>query len=109
MSDSEIENWPIPSSYNEMMINALTGLNVVSCTVKDVARLAGVSTVTVSRVANSAGNVSNETKTKVLTAMSRLQYYHNAPAAELGNLCTSSKSTISLYKVEGGWVKRCDR
>jgi type I restriction enzyme M protein len=27
----------------------------------------------------------------------------------LGNLCTSSKSTISLYKVEGGWVKRCDR
>jgi hypothetical protein len=35
--------------------------------------------------------------------------YYPPAGPSLGNLCTSSKSTISLYKVEGGWVKRCDR
>jgi DNA-binding LacI/PurR family transcriptional regulator len=67
-----------------MMINALTEINVRSCTVKDVARLAAVSTATVSRVVNGACNVSCETRTKVLTAISRLQYCRNAYAAELG-------------------------
>jgi hypothetical protein len=38
----------------------------------------------VSRVANGAGNVSVKTRTKVLTAISRLQYFPNAHAAELG-------------------------
>ena len=56
----------------------------MASTIKDVARLAGVSTTTVSRVANGAGKVSGETRTKVLTAISRLQYCPNAHAAELG-------------------------
>jgi transcriptional regulator with XRE-family HTH domain len=67
-----------------MMLNALAALNEVLCTVKDVARLAGVSTATVSRVANGASEVSDETRAKVLTAISRLQYCPNAHAAALG-------------------------
>ena len=59
-------------------------MSVRSCTIKDVAKLAGVSTATVSRVLTDAGNVSGETRTKVLTAIARLQYCRNAHAAELG-------------------------
>jgi hypothetical protein len=55
-----------------------------SSTLKDVARLAGVSTATVSRVTNGAGNVSHQTRTKVLSAISRLKYWPNLHAAELG-------------------------
>ena len=56
----------------------------MSTTIKDVAELAAVSTATVSRVMNGTGNVSGETRTRVLTAISSLQYYPNAHAAELG-------------------------
>ena len=55
----------------------------MSITIKDVAKLAGVGTTTVSRVANGASNVSAETRTKVLTAISRLQYCPNTHAIEL--------------------------
>lgn len=55
----------------------------MASTIKDVAKLAGVSTTTVSRVMNGAGNVSNETRTRVLTAVSNLQYCPNGNAAEL--------------------------
>jgi regulatory LacI family protein len=61
-----------------------TGKRVMSTTIKEVASLAAVSTATVSRVVNGTGNVSGKTKTRVLTAISRLQYYPNAHAAELG-------------------------
>src|SRR5579863_1628844 len=56
----------------------------MSTTIKDVADLAAVSTATVSRVVNGTGNVSGETRTRVLTAISSLKYYPNAHAAELG-------------------------
>jgi len=62
----------------------LSRLSVMSITIKDVAKLAAVSIATVSRVVNGNGNVSRETRTRVLTAISRLQYYPNAHAAELG-------------------------
>jgi hypothetical protein len=75
---------PLPSSHDEMMVDAPTRMSVGSCTIKDVARLAEVSTASVSRVVNGAGNVSSATKTKVLTAISRLQYSTNVHAAELG-------------------------
>lgn len=54
------------------------------CSAKDVAELAGVSTATVSRVLNDAGNVSAQTQRKVLGAISRLQYKPNFHASELG-------------------------
>lgn len=71
-------------SNDEMAIDALTGVNDVSYSVKDVARLAEVSIATVSRVTNGTGIVSEKTKAKVLSAISMLQYCPNAHAAELG-------------------------
>jgi hypothetical protein len=55
-----------------------------SLTARDIARLAGVSTATVSRVVNGSGTVSRKTKTNVLAAVSRLQYCPSSHAAELG-------------------------
>jgi DNA-binding IclR family transcriptional regulator len=55
-----------------------------SLTVRDIARLAGVSTATVSRVVNGSGTVSRKTKTNVLAAVSRLQYCPSSHASELG-------------------------
>ncbi len=57
---------------------------MMSPTIKDVANLAAVSTATVSRVVNGTGKVSSQIRTRVLTAISRLHYYPNAHAAELG-------------------------
>jgi len=65
-------------------MDGIAEMNVRERTVKDVARLAGVSTATVSRVVNNARGVSCETRTKVLTAIERLQYRPNGHAAELG-------------------------
>ena len=70
--------------YGEMTMNTHAAASDASCTVKDVARLAGVSTATVSRVTNGACNVSSETRTKVVSAISRLKYSPNAHASELG-------------------------
>lgn len=58
--------------------------NTRPSTVRDVARMAGVSHATVSRVVNGSGSISHKTRTKVLNAVSSLQYYPNAHAAELG-------------------------
>lgn len=60
------------------------GLNATSITISDVARLAGVSTATVSRVVNGANNVSDETRERVSSAISNVQYFPNRHATELG-------------------------
>jgi hypothetical protein len=77
------ENGVSAFSDGEMTIPALAGESVESCTIKDVARLAQVSTATVSRVANGADNVSPKTRAKVLSVISRLRYRPNATATEL--------------------------
>jgi len=74
----------VPLSRDAMTIDALNDENIAPCTVRDVARLAGVSTATVSRVMNGASIVSEKARTKVLKAISKLQYSPNAHAAELG-------------------------
>jgi LacI family transcriptional regulator len=51
----------------------------------DVARAAGVSTATVSRVLNSTGAVSEEYRSKVLRAVDELDYYPNAHARTLAS------------------------
>jgi transcriptional regulator with XRE-family HTH domain len=66
-----------------MVSGALADLDVMKCTATDVARLAGVSKTTVSRVSNGDANVSTGTRTKVLNVISKLQYRPNAHAAEL--------------------------
>ncbi len=87
MSDGEIgELGPAPCHHDEMTTQALDGDNVRvrRYTVKDIAKLAGVSTATVSRVVNGSGTVSGKTKTRVLIAISEARYSPNAHAAQLG-------------------------
>lgn len=55
----------------------------MSRTIKDVARLSGVSIATVSRVTSGSNAVSRKTAAKVLEAASQLQYIPNVLAAEL--------------------------
>ena len=75
----------LPSSYNRTIIDVhLVPNRTKKATVKDVARLAGVSPITVSRVLNYAENVSSETRTKVSKAISKLQFFPNPHAAALG-------------------------
>jgi hypothetical protein len=54
----------LPSSFDERTLDANSGLNMMSSTVKDAARLAEVSTATVSRVSNGIDNVSGKTRDK---------------------------------------------
>jgi hypothetical protein len=63
--------------------NALAGPSEVPCTIWDVARLAGVSIATVSRVTSGSNNVFVNTAAKVMAAVSQLRYLPNTPAAEL--------------------------
>jgi DNA-binding LacI/PurR family transcriptional regulator len=57
---------------------------VRSSTIRDVAKLAEVSTATVSRVVNKNEDVSPGKRKKVLAAISKLRYRPNRHAAELG-------------------------
>lgn len=59
------------------------GLHATKCTVKDVARKAGVSTATVSRVLCDPQIVSSSKRMRVLDAISRLRYCRNEYAAGL--------------------------
>lgn len=79
----------------------------MSITIRDVAKLAGVGTTTVSRVANGASNVSDETRTKVLTAISRLQYCPNSHAINLrhANGDDNSQSRVHLGALGGTRAK----
>jgi len=52
----------------------------MAATIKDVAREAGVSTATVSKVMNDKGTISEETRGRVLEVMDRLQYRPNRSA-----------------------------
>jgi transcriptional regulator with XRE-family HTH domain len=85
MSASEIgEANPNLFRSSEMPAESQTTQDARPNTVKDVARLAGVSSATVSRVVNGASNVSTRTRKRVMTVVSQLQYSPNAHAAELG-------------------------
>lgn len=55
----------------------------MGATIRDVARLAGVSTATVSRVINDDPRISAETRSRVLTSVSRLNYKVNTIARSL--------------------------
>lgn len=73
------------------------------CTIKDVAKYAGVSVSTVSRVFNNYGDISDATISKVLEAATKLDYIPNQAAR---NLSTKNKKIIALIlnnlKVEQG-------
>ena len=63
-------------------------INDTSVTIVDVARLAGVSTATVSRVLNNSGHVNEEREKKVLEAINTLDYHPHAIAQSLKNRST---------------------
>ena len=54
----------------------------MASTVKDVARLAGVSPTTVSLVMNGKSGISQETRTRVMQAAATLQYTQRGARAE---------------------------
>ncbi len=64
-------------------------------TIKDVAKLAGVSIATVSRVLNKLGVVNHETEQRVLSAMESLHYQRNAVARSLKMKRTKSIGIIT--------------
>ncbi|MDE7171253.1 MAG: LacI family transcriptional regulator [Oscillospiraceae bacterium] len=65
----------------------------MAATIRDVARLAGVSPSTVSRVLNQKGVISNETKQKIASAAEQLRYVPNDIARSFAN---GSAHAISL-------------
>lgn len=62
-------------------------------TIKDVAKLAGVSVATVSRVINNSPKASDSSRNAVMSAMEQLQYHPNANARALAQ---QSTETIGL-------------
>jgi LacI family transcriptional regulator len=58
-------------------------MKVSKVTIKEVAREAGVSTATISRVLNNKGYISEEIREKVLTAVERMNYQPNSIARSL--------------------------
>ena len=94
-------------------------VSVVRATVRDVARLAGVSPTTVSNVVNGGVPVSSQTRVKVERALSALDYVPNLSARglrngrgglialPLPNLSTPYSAVLAHHIVraatEGGW------
>lgn len=65
-----------------------------SSTIRDVARLAGVAPITVSRVLNESGYVSEKTRAKVLAAVRELQYVPNTLSQSLRHKRTNTIALI---------------
>lgn len=81
-------------------------------TIKDVARLAGVSVATVSRVINDSPKASEASRLAVTSAMESLSYHPNANARALAQQSTETiglvvgmSPTLSLAR----WLKRSSR
>ncbi|MCW3789964.1 LacI family transcriptional regulator [Paenibacillus sp. LS1] len=63
-------------------------------TIKDVAKMAGVASSTVSCVLNDKGNVSETTRQRVLAAAGQLNYVKNGPASEMKRQSTQTIGVI---------------
>jgi len=70
--------------------------NIMSCKLKEIAILAGVSTATVSRVVNGSDSVSADTRTRVSSAIVKFQYAPNSHAVQLG------RANGGIPKLRGG-------
>lgn len=76
------------------------GERLMSATIKDVARLAGVSKSTVSRVLSDSGKYSQEAKEKVLRAAKELNYTSNAIARAMVTKQTGNIGFLIHHKHE---------
>src|SRR5687768_13154477 len=63
-------------------------------TIRDVARLAGVAPITVSRVINKAGYISDDTRLRVETAIAELRYIPNSLSRSLRSKKTNMIALI---------------
>ncbi|MBA9088846.1 DNA-binding LacI/PurR family transcriptional regulator [Fontibacillus solani] len=76
----------------------------MAATIKDVAKLAGVATSTVSRVLADSDRISKETKEKVMDAMEKLEFHRNYHAHTLASKQSNNiaivlpQSDVSFYK-----------
>ena len=75
-------------------------------TIKDVAKLAGVSTATVSRVTSGSNAVSSKTAARVLEAVSQLEYRPSALAAELARANGGIPRVRGSHRPAGGAVNK---
>jgi hypothetical protein len=75
---------PSPLRYDQDMTKRPVESSERSCTLRDVARVAGVSTATVSRVVNGSGTVNRETSDRVMLAIADLKYRPSLDASQLG-------------------------
>ena len=64
-------------------------------TLQDVAKLAGVSTKTVSRVVNNQGEISDATRQRVQAAIAQLNYRPNILARSLVNQRTNTLAVVA--------------
>ena len=73
-------------------------------TIYDVAREAGVSMATVSRVVNGNKNVKENTRKKVLEVIDRLDYRPNAVARGLASKKTTTVGVMRMMKRKFQWL-----
>ncbi|WP_411676223.1 LacI family DNA-binding transcriptional regulator [Caproicibacter sp.] len=66
----------------------------MSATIRDVAKAAGVSSSTVSRIINNKGVISEETRDRVLKVMKTLGYVPNDTARSFANGSTSAIALV---------------
>lgn len=62
----------------------------MSVTIKDVAKAAGVSIATVSKVINNKPSISEKTRNHVIEVMNRLNYHPNAQASNFARKCSEN-------------------
>ncbi len=77
-------------------------------TMKDVAKKAGVSLITVSRVINGTSNVHVDTKAKVLAAVEELQYVPNQMASNLRSRQTNTLALLLPTITNAFWTTIVD-
>jgi LacI family transcriptional regulator len=73
-------------------------------TIRDVAKRAGVSPITVSRVINDSGNVSPATRQRVETAIAELQYVPNTLARSLRSKRTKTIALVLTDVTNPFWT-----
>lgn len=87
-----------PISLGETSQNINPASEARPSTIISVADAAGVSTATVSRVLNGAGNVSDEVRTRVIAVISELHYSPRLFAVEMGRATRGIKRNRNPHK-----------
>ncbi|HEY9573910.1 MAG TPA: LacI family DNA-binding transcriptional regulator, partial [Lachnospiraceae bacterium] len=68
----------------------------MSVTIKDVAKIAGVSIATISKVINNKPSISEKTRNHVIEVMKHLDYHPNAQASNFARRCSENIIFLSV-------------